>query len=147
MYGSPRSERYDMISEDATIEEIRALFAQDRFATEACGATIVSAKRGHAVCEMTLSEIHLNAMGAVMGGAIFSLADFAFAIACNVGEAPTVAISNTIEFMNVARGSKLIAECTTDKSGRTIGYYTVEVKDDLGTLVAKMVATCARKSK
>ena len=134
-----------MFSEDMTIGEIRAFFAQDRFATEVCGATIVSASRGHAVCEMTLDGIHMNAMGAVMGGAIFTLADFALAIACSVGEPPTVAVSNTIDFINPAHGNKLIAECVTEKSGRSIGFYTVEVKDDKGTLVARMSATCSRK--
>ena len=135
-----------MLSEDMAIEEIRAFFAQDRFATEACGAAIVSARHGHAVCEMPLQAAHLNAMGGVMGGAIFTLADFALAIACNIGEAPTVSVSNTIEYLSTARGSKLVAECSTDRSGRSIGHYTVEVRDDQGTLVAKMCATCARKS-
>jgi len=133
-----------MLSEDMTIEEVREFFAGDRFATEACRAAIVSAGRGHAVCEMTLEKIHLNAMGNVMGGAIFTLADFALAVACNIGEAPTVSVSNTIEFLSTAKGNRLIAECSTDKSGRSIGYYTVEIKDDLGTPVAKMCATCAR---
>jgi len=134
-----------MLSETATIEEIRELFAKDIFATKACGATIVSGEKGHSVCEMEITDIHLNAMGNVMGGAIFTLADFALAIACNVGETLTVAINNTIEYMNAPRGNKLIAECTTDKSGRTVGFYTVKVTDDTGTLVAKMAATCSRK--
>jgi len=134
-----------MLSEDMTIEEIRAFFVKDRFATDICGATITSARRGYAVCEMPIRDAHRNAMGAVMGGAIFSLADFALAIACNVGETPTVAISNTIDFINPTKGKKLIAECVTEKSGRTIGFYTIEVKDDLGALIAKMAATCARK--
>ena len=81
-----------------------------------------------------------------MGGAIFTLADFALAIACNIGESPTVAVSNSIEFMNAAKGSRLIATCDVDKSGRSMGYYTVVVIDDLGTPVAKMTATCFRRA-
>lgn len=54
--------------------------------------------RGHAVCEMVLDDKHRNAQGGVMGGAIFTLADFCLAVACNVDEQPAVSVSNTIEF-------------------------------------------------
>ena len=81
-----------------------------------------------------------------MGGAIFTLADFALAVACNMGENPTVAVSNTIEFFSVAKGGRLIATADADKSGRSMGFYTVDVADDLGTKVARMTATCFRRS-
>ena len=133
-----------MLDENCSLEEVRALFANDHFATEACGCRVVEAARGHAVCEFDIADIHRNAQGGIMGGAIFTLADFALAIACNMGEQPTVAVSNSIEFMNVAKGSTLIATCDVDKSGRSLGFYTVNVVDDLGTPVAKMTATCFR---
>lgn len=134
------------ISEDASLEEIRDFFTRDRFATQACKAEIAEASKGHAVARMEISDIHLNAHGAVMGGALFTLADFALAVACNVGEPPTVAVANTIEYLNAAKGNTLIAECTTDKSGRSLGFYTVEIRDDLHTLIAKMTATCSRRA-
>lgn len=135
-----------MLDENCPIEEVRTLFANDRFATEACGCRVLEASRGHAVCEFDIADIHHNAQGGIMGGAIFTLADFALAIACNMGEQPTVAVSNTIDFMNAAKGSTLIATCEVDKSGRSLGFYTVNVTDDLGTPVAKMTATCFRRS-
>ncbi|MBE6473870.1 MAG: PaaI family thioesterase [Coriobacteriaceae bacterium] len=135
-----------MIDENCTIDEVRELFAGDRFATEACGCRVVEAERGHAVCEFDIADAHLNAMGNVMGGALFTLADFALAIACNIGEEPTMGVSNSIQFLNVAKGSTLIATCDVDKSGRNLGFYTVDVVDDLGTAVAKMTATCFRRS-
>ncbi len=134
-----------MLDENCPIEEVRTLFGNDRFATEACGCRVVEAERGHAVCAFDIDGVHLNAQGNVMGGAIFTLADFALAIACNMGEEPTVAVSNTIEFLSTAKGSTLIATCDADKSGRSLGFYTVEVVDDLGTPVAKMTATCFRR--
>ncbi len=133
-----------MIEENASIDEIRTIFENDRFATQAAGCIIVEAKRGHAVCEMPLAPIHRNAAGGIMGGAIFTLADFALAVASNVGESPTVSAMNTIEFMNSVKGEKLIACCDVDKSGRRLGFYTVEVRDDTGRAVAKMTAACAR---
>ena len=135
-----------MLDENCPIEEVRELFGNDRFATEACGCRVLEASRGRAVCAFDIAPIHLNAMGNVMGGAIFTLADFALAIACNMGEEPTVAVNNTIEYLNSTKGSTLIATCDADKSGRNLGFYTVEVKDDLDTPVAKMTATCFRRN-
>ena len=128
-----------------TLEEVQTFFKNDKFASEACKCRIVEAGPGHAVCEFDIQNGHKNGFGSVMGGAIFTLADYALAIACNIGEEPTVSVSNTIEFMRTAKGSKLIATADVDRSGRTLGFYTVEVHDDLGTNVAKMTATCSRK--
>ena len=61
-----------MLSDDPTLEEIEAVFANDRFATEAAGCRVVSGERGRAVCSMELADVHRNAMGNVMGGAIFT---------------------------------------------------------------------------
>lgn len=134
-----------VLDENCPIEGVRELFANDRFATEACGCRVVEASRGHAVCEFDIADRHRNAQGGIMGGAIFTLADFALAVGCNIGENPTVSVSNAIEFMNAARGEKLIATCSVDKSGSSLGFYTVDVSDDLGTSVAKMTATCFRR--
>lgn len=134
-----------MLDESNSIEDVRALFANDRFATEMCGCRVLEAACGHAVCAFDIADTHRNAQGAVMGGAIFTLADFALAIACNIGENPTVAVNNSIQFFNATKGSTLIATCDVDKSGRSLGFYTVEVKDDLDVPIAKMTATCHRR--
>lgn len=134
------------LDDNSPIEEIREFFAHDLFAYEACGCRIVEASHGHAVTAFDVAPIHRNAMGAVMGGAIFTLADYALAVACNVGEKPTVSVSNSIEFLSGARGEHLIATCDVDKSGRSLGFYTVDVRDELGTHVARMSATCFRRA-
>lgn len=133
-----------MLDENSTLDEIRAFFANDRFATEACGCEILEAARGHSVCAFDIKPIHRNAHGNVMGGALFSLADFALAIACNVGERPSVSVTSNIEFLSMAKGTRLIATCDADKSGRSMGFYTVDIVDDLGTHVAIVTATCFR---
>ena len=134
-----------MLDENCPIQEVREYFANDHFATDACGCRVVEAQRGHAVCEFDIAPVHLNAQGNVMGGAIFTLADFALAIACNLGENPTVSVANEMRFMSGAKGKKLIATAEADKSGRSLGFYTVEVRDELGTPVAVMSATCFRR--
>ena len=128
-----------------SLEEIRARFAHDRFATDACRCRIIEAKRGYAVCAFDIEEIHLNALGRVMGGALFTLADFALALACSIDEEATVSVSNTIEFFSAPKGKQLIASCSTEKNGRNLGFYEVHIKDELDTPVAKMIATCFRR--
>ncbi len=126
-----------------TLDELTAFFAEDQWAARG-GCRILEGSAGHSVVEMPLGDIHRNAMGNVMGGAIFTLADFALAIACNVGSKPTVAVSNTIEFLNIPKGSVLTAICEEDKSGRKLGFYTVDITDDTELPIARMVATCYR---
>lgn len=133
-----------MLSDDPTLEEIEAVFANDRFATEAAGCRVVSGERERAVCSMELADVHRNAMGNVMGGAIFTLADFALAICCNIGEEPTVSVDSSISFFRSTQGAALTATAVCDKPGRHLGFYTVTVEDDLGKQIAKMTATCYR---
>ena len=133
-----------MLSDDPTLEEIEAVFANDRFATEAAGCRVVSGEHGRAVCSMELADVHRNAMGTVMGGAIFTLADFALAICCNIGEEPTVSVDSSISFFRSTQGAALTATAVCDKPGRHLGFYTVTVEDDLGKQIAKMTATCYR---
>lgn len=122
-----------------TLEEIRAAFAEDHFATEALGAEIQMAEPGHAVCTAVLRPVHLNAAGTPQGGAVFTLADFAFAVACN-GFADRIAVSlqHDITYLAPAKGKTLIAEATRQKAGRSTCFCTVDVTDDLGTHVAYM---------
>ena len=133
-----------MLSDDPTLEEIEAVFANDRFATDAAGCRVVSGEHGRAVCSMELADVHRNAMGNVMGGAIFTLADFALAICCNIGEEPTVSVDSSISFFRSTQGAALTATAVCDKPGRHLGFYTVTVEDDLGKQIAKMTATCYR---
>ena len=131
-----------LIGEDAPLEEVQRVFRNDRFATEACGCRVVEASRGHAVCEFDITPGHRNEKGGVMGGAIFTVADLAFAVASNVGEPVTVSVSSSIEFMSAAKGEKLIATADVDKNGRTLGFYNCLVTDELGTPVARVTQTC-----
>lgn len=132
------------LPETASIEEIRRFFEGDRFATQTVGCRIVSASRGHAVCELDVTDAHRNAPGGVMGGAVFTLADFALAVACSIGEDPTVTVTSTIEFMSGAKGTRLTAVCDADKSGRHLGFYTTDVTDETGRHLARVTATCYR---
>lgn len=122
-----------------TLDQIRARFTGDRFAAEAAGASIDVAEPNHAVCSMPIRPIHLNANGIPMGGAIFTLGDFAFAVAAN-GHSTRVTVTQQVSatFLSAARGTTLIAEARCLKAGRTTCLYTVDVTDELGTQVAHL---------
>lgn len=121
------------------IDEVRARFSHDRFAT-VNGGVIDAVEEGYAKCSMELNDTHRNALGAVMGGAIFTLADFAFAVASNWNKNPQVSLNASINFLGRAKGNKLIAEAHKIKEGRKTCYYEVMISDELGNQVAHMTS-------
>ncbi|WP_296009437.1 PaaI family thioesterase [uncultured Adlercreutzia sp.] len=126
-----------------TMAELEDFFGHDRFA-EHIGCKIVEGSVGHGVAELTIEDHHRNALGIVMGGAIFTLADFALAIASNVGVEPSVSINSSIDYYSASKGSKLIATCNVDKGGRRLGFYTTDITDDEGKRIARMTTTVFR---
>lgn len=131
-----------MIDSSASLEQVQRIFSNDRFATEATGCRIVEAGPGHAVCELDVCERHRNEKGGVMGGAIFTLADFACAVASNIGEEPTVSVAFSIQYLSAVKGKRLIATADAQKNGRTLGFYDCMVRDDLGRDIAHVTGTC-----
>ena len=88
--------------------EAQKIFSADRFATNAAGIRILKAEDNYALCSMPLGENHLNANGFVMGGAIFTLADFAFAVATNTDpDTMTVSLTSQITYLRPACGGAL----------------------------------------
>ena len=122
-----------------TLDEVRERFSHDRFAT-VNGAVIDAVGEGYAKCSMALNETHRNALGAVMGGAISTLADFAFAVASNWNKNPQVSLDASISFLGKAKGDRLVAEAHKIREGRRTCYYEVMVCDELGNQVAHMTS-------
>jgi len=128
---------------DIDIERIRTFFQKDRFATNA-GIVIDSVTLEEVQCSMPITQEHLNAGGMVQGGAIFTLADLAFAVHSNLrlflGEKTgiTVGQSNSISFLATPKGERLIARSACLSSGRNVSVYRVEIRDDLGNFIAEM---------
>ena len=123
-----------------TLEEVRKIFEGDRFATEN-GAVIEEIGDHCATCSLVVTDSHRNAMGAVMGGTYFMLADFAFAVAANWEKMGCVSLRSDISFLGTAKGEKLIAKAVCVKDGRTTACYRVDVTDELGNLAATVTAT------
>ena len=128
------------------LEKIQKFFEADRFAYQN-GIRIQSVREGEAVCTMPIEDRHLNAGNAVQGGATFTLADFAFAVASNCSGELVVSVNNNISFIRAPKGSSLIATARERSTGGRLCFYDVEVRDDQGILVATMAVTGYRKGK
>ena len=123
-----------------TIEEVRKFFEGDKFAT-VNGAVIDEIGHHSAVCSLEITDSHCNAMGRVMGGTYFMLADFAFAVAANWEKVGCVSLRSDISYLSPAKGKKLMAKAVCIKDGKTTACYRVDVTDELGNLTAAVTVT------
>ena len=123
-----------------TKEELLEYFKGDLFAMN-MGAMIDSVSETGAVCSLSLNDGHRNARGAVMGGAIFTLADFAFAVAANAHGTTTVTFTSQIHFLAPAKGSTLRAEAFLVRDGKSACHYRVSVTDEDGREVAELLTS------
>ena len=121
------------------VEEAREQFKKDLFATEN-GIGIEELSDELCICSVELSDRHKNAYGGVMGGAIFTLGDLAFAVASNNRHYPTVAQQVSINYLSPAKGGKLFAKAVCKKDGRNTCVYNVDIYDDTGRDVAQFIA-------
>ena len=127
------------------MDTVKRFFKKDKFADRA-NIELLSVAPGQARAKMSLHPHHLIGYGTVQGGAIFTLADFAFAAASNSHGNVAVAINVSITFMKAGTTGTLWAEAREVSKNFKLGSYTVEVKDDQGELVAVFQGLAYRKS-
>ena len=124
-----------------TIDEF---FRSDQFVNH-CGIELVSRQPGQAVARMIVKPLHLNALGIVQGGAIFTLADFAFAVASNGHGTAAVGINVSITYVKATTSGVLTAEAREVSLNPKLGSYTVNVTDQTGAIVAVFQGLAYRK--
>ena len=123
----------------------QAMYANDD-ASKMLGIAVEVEDAGVAVARMTVRQDMLNGFDVCHGGLIFSLADTAFAFACNGYDDLTYAAQASIEFVRPARlGDALVAIAREDYRGRKTGFYTVEVTNQDDKLVAMFRGRSASK--
>ena len=112
------------------------MLANDR-ATRALGMRITHIAPGHATVEMPVRDDMLNGFDTCHGGFITTLADSAFAFACNSRNTMTVASGLSIDFLAPARGGDVLVAQAQEVSlaGRT-GVYDVAVHNQRGAAIA-----------
>jgi len=131
-------------------DKAREVFGHDVYATRATGVVIDGVEPGKAWCSVRLTEGLRNAMGAVMGGVMFTLADLAFAAAANSrcleqDEAIAwVTTGSSIEFLSQPKGDLLTAEAECVKQGRNSCLYLIRISDGEKRDVALVTARGAR---
>jgi len=114
----------------------RAMYEQDR-ASQALGMRILEVRPGYARVAMKVREDMVNGHQLCHGGLIFTLADSAFAFACNTYDLVTVASAASVEFLLTARlGDELTAIAEERSRSKRTGVYDVTVRNSQGECVA-----------
>ena len=128
---------------------IKSLFeqvARERYAKK-LELKLVRCEPGYALVEMAHQEDLTNIFGMTHGGAIFSLIDEAFQIACNSHGTVTLALNMTITYhSSPGKGSTLRAESMEIHRTKKTATYDIKVKDENQVLIASCMALAYRKS-
>lgn len=124
-----------MVSDDYMTPETNPVFCHDRYA-HYLGVELLEVGEGSARASLAIAEHHLNAVGTVHGGAIFGLADLAFAVACNSRGALAVALNVSISYVKAVRNGTLYATAQETTLGSRIATYTIDVTDEAGDVIA-----------
>ncbi len=126
------------------MEKIRKFFKKDRFAAHN-DITLLDIRPGYAKAELIISGKHLNGVDITHGGAIFTLADLAFAVASNSHGTVAVGVSATISYLKATRKGILTAEAREVAFNPKLATYQVDVRDEKGEMVAIFQGTVYRK--
>ena len=119
----------------------------DRFASS-IGAHLTEVKEGSAKAQLTVEERHLNGGGVCQGGAIYTLADIAFAAVTNSHGILSLGLSNTITFLKSAQlGDTITAECTELLNHHKLPYCDIKITNQHGELLAVMTGLAYRMKK
>ena len=128
--------------------EVVAHMLQNDLFSQWLGISIIEIKEGYSKIKMTVRPEMINGFGIVHGGIAFSLADSAFAFACNNRNVLSVALDTSINFLkpvNVA--DVLVAEAIELHNGRSTGLYHITISNQQNVTVAIFKGTCFRTSK
>jgi acyl-CoA thioesterase len=112
------------------------------------GIKVLAVKEGYSKIIMTVRPEMVNGFGIVHGGIVFSLADSAFAFACNNRNQLSVALDTSINFIKpVQVGDVLEAEAIEMHNGKSTGLYTITITNQKEQVVAIFKGLCYRTDK
>jgi acyl-CoA thioesterase len=139
---APRGSRYG--TGMSIVDDVRARMRADRFAA-ACGVRLVAIEEGYARATLRLRRSHLNGVGVAQGGAIFTLADLAFAAACNSHGTVAVALDASVTYLRGLARGVLTAEAREVFPSRKVSVCEIQVTGPDGELVALFRGTAYRR--
>jgi acyl-CoA thioesterase len=112
------------------------------------GIEVLEVKEGYSKIKMTIRKEMVNGFGIIHGGIAFSLADSAFAFACNNRNVLSVALDTSINFIKpVHVGDVLMAEAKEQHNGKSTGLYHINIINQKDHLVAQFKGLCYRTDK
>lgn len=111
------------------------------------GIELESMEPGYARASLELGPEHANGLGIAHGGALFSLADLAFAAASNSHGTAAVAINAGISYVKAVSQGRVRAEAKEISCGSRLATYTVEVRDEEDAICAVFQGTVYRKGR
>ena len=126
------------------LERARKLFSATVYATEVTGCVIEEVRPDYARCSLSVEPKHMNGLGIPMGGAVFTLADFAFGVCANFDKGVFVTLSADSHFLAPCKGHTMVAEARELRAGRRVCLYSVTVTDELGSNIAYFTFTGLR---
>ena len=116
-------------------KEVEAVMGLDAYARHS-GCEVLRAEPGYAEVRLPVGPEVLNGHGNLHGGALFTLADYAAALASNLCDHPTMAVNGSIAYLSAVRGGHVVAKARTVKNGRRMTFQLVEIYDAEERLVA-----------
>lgn len=126
---------------------VAAMVARDAF-SRWLGIEVLETAPRRSVCRMTVRLEMVNGFGVAHGGIAFSLADSAFAFACNTGGHVTVSIENAITYPAPVRpGDVLTAVAEEEAASNRVSYYRSEVRNQRGEVVGLFRGTAYRTAR
>jgi acyl-CoA thioesterase len=121
---------------------------ENDFFSQWLGIEVLEIKEGYSKIKMTVRKEMVNGFGIVHGGIPFSLADSAFAFACNNRNNLSVALDTSINFIKpVHVGDLLTAEATEIHNGKSTGLYQITITNQNNHAVALFKGLCFRTNK
>ena len=123
---------------------INDFFKNDQFASLA-GVELLETGKGYAKARMEIKPIHLNAGGVCQGGAIFTLADFAFAVATNSHGRLTFSITSNINIFKSEKSGYLYASAKEVFDHKKLSHCEVQITNETGDLIATFNGSGYRK--
>ena len=117
------------------VDSIARFFERDRFAKEN-GIEVLEVRPGFARTQMTVEPRHLNSIGILQGGALFTLADLAFAVASNSHGVVAVACQADITWFKAVQSGLLTATAEEISRTRKLSTCLIRVTDENQDLVA-----------
>jgi len=123
---------------------VKEFFKGDRYAAHS-GIELLTVEPGYAKARMEIREMHLNTVNVVQGGAIFTLADYAFAAAVNAYGNLAMSVETSIRYFKGAEKGILFADAQIVHLHKRLATFEVRVTDERGDLIALFTATAYRK--